>query len=152
MGAGRQRWCKRAKPVRRSSPIVVYIEKKSTGRGGGGGGGFRATGNPPGYAPDHVVYQILVVNFAATKVTTGFKTLGHLYIAASSLQHAFGMLQHRTLGFLNLAEPALRCLSLPFLNIHRRRHTRRGHDHWPCPCGIIINGLACGSPIYPLST
>ena len=32
--------CKRAKPVRRSSPIVVYIE------------GFPATGNPPGYAPD----------------------------------------------------------------------------------------------------
>ena len=27
--------CKRAKPVRRSSPIVVYIEKNSTGWGGG---------------------------------------------------------------------------------------------------------------------
>ena len=33
--------CKRAKPVRRSSPIVVYIEKKLRA------GGFRAKGNPP---------------------------------------------------------------------------------------------------------
>ena len=31
--------CKRAKPVRRSSPIVVYIDLRP-------GGGFRATGNP----------------------------------------------------------------------------------------------------------
>ena len=42
--------CKRAKPVRRSSPIVVYIEKKSYGPGeggGGGGGGVPGNGKPP---------------------------------------------------------------------------------------------------------
>ena len=45
--------CKRAKPVRRSSPIVVYIEKILWGGGGGGVSGQR--GNPPAYAPDTVV-------------------------------------------------------------------------------------------------
>ena len=39
--------CKRAKPVRRSSPIVVYIEFFFLRPGG-----FQATGNPPGYAPE----------------------------------------------------------------------------------------------------
>ena len=38
--------CKRAKPVRQPSLIVVYIEFFFYRRGG-----FRATGNPPGYAP-----------------------------------------------------------------------------------------------------
>ena len=41
--------CERAKPVRRSSPIVVYIDLRAGGGGGGGGSGQRET--PTGYAP-----------------------------------------------------------------------------------------------------
>ena len=48
---------KRAKPVRRSSPIVVYIEKNSTG--GGGVSGQRET--PPGYAPGISVSQACIL-------------------------------------------------------------------------------------------
>ena len=40
---------KKAKPVRRSSPIVVYIEKKSTGPGGGVPGNRKP---PAGWAPE----------------------------------------------------------------------------------------------------
>ena len=40
--------CKRAKPARRYSPIVVYIGKNSMARGGG----LLGNGKPPGYAPD----------------------------------------------------------------------------------------------------
>ena len=53
---------KRAKPVRRSSPIVVYIEKNSTG-----GGGFRATGNPPWLCPWYIGQPGLHISLQNTK-------------------------------------------------------------------------------------
>ena len=51
--------CKRAKPVRRSSPIVVYIEKNLRalgGGGGGGGGGGRFPGNVETALPTRLKY------------------------------------------------------------------------------------------------
>ena len=140
--------CRRAKPVRLSSPIVVYIiiynyRKKFYGPGGGG---IQATGNPPGYAPDllcfnlqHHRYQAypgarLAISGGAGRTITGARltimVLGLLYPVVPARRTIMGLgLPSPMPGSLSMSLPA--GLGWPYSQHRVRcqpRHTDRMHE------------------------